>query len=107
MRDGSQRAKRSLLIGDESNLSISLTLWGDTCEAQNYQVGQIIAFKACRVSDYQGKSLNASNALQDIVINLRHPRALDLRKWLQVSSAYDMKSAIRSLTNSGEIGNRD
>ena len=32
LKDGSSRDKRTLLIGDESNFSISLTLWGPACE---------------------------------------------------------------------------
>ena len=82
LKDGSgQRAKRALLIGDESNISISATLWGDTCEAHGYEVGQVIALKACRVSDFNGKSLNASSDPRDIVLNLKHPRATELAKW--------------------------
>ena len=72
LKDGSQRAKRELLIGDETNISIMVTLWGDICEAQPYKAGQVIALKACRISDYNGKCLNASSDMQDIVLNLKH-----------------------------------
>ena len=81
LKDGSTRDKRSLTIGDETNVSIGLTLWGEACEAHRYGVGQIIAFKACRISEYNGKSLNASWSPSDIVLNVKHPRALELAKW--------------------------
>ena len=84
-----------------------MTLWGDVCEAQNYQVGQVVALKACRVSDYNGKSLNASSSQQDIALNLRHPRAMELQRWSQGTPEREMKSAMRSLTTATEAGGRD
>lgn len=76
MKDGTQRDKRTLIVGDESKISISVTLWGSACEAHDYQIGQVIALKSCRVSEYNGKSLNASSDPNDISFNMRHPRAL-------------------------------
>lgn len=78
MKDGNSRDKRTLLIGDEGNVSIGVTLWGTACEAHNYEVGQVIAFKACRVSEYNGRSLNASSDPSDTFISPKNPRALDL-----------------------------
>ena len=78
-------------------MSINVTLWGASCDAHRYEVGQVIAFKACRVSEFKGKSLNASNDAADIVINPRHPRAAALKKWHDGAT----KSAVRSLSNTG------
>ena len=61
LKSGESRDKRQLTIGDESNVSISVTLWGSVCEAHDYQIGQIVALKGCRVSEYNGRSLNASS----------------------------------------------
>ena len=36
MKDGNVRDKRTLIIGDESFKSISITLWGDACHAHDY-----------------------------------------------------------------------
>ena len=44
LKDGGTKDKRSLTIGDESNTSISLTLWGDLCEKYPLSEGQIVAF---------------------------------------------------------------
>lgn len=55
-----------------------VTLWGDSCESHDFQVGQVVALKACRVSEYNGKSLNASSDAADIVLNLSHKRAAEL-----------------------------
>ena len=81
LRSGEQRLKRTLVVGDDMKVSIGLTLWGDTCEAYQFEVGQIVAFKSCRVSEYQGRSLNSSGDPRDITINPRHSRALELQKW--------------------------
>lgn len=73
MRDGKERDKRTLTIGDESNKCINVTLWGPVVEAHPYRTGQVIALKSCRVSDFNGKSLNASSHGEDIYIeSIRH-----------------------------------
>ena len=73
MKDGTMRDKRSLTIGDESHASIGVTLWGTVAQAHPYSSGQVIAMKNCRVSNYNGKSLNASSHADDIVIgSIKH-----------------------------------
>ena len=62
LKDGSQREKRALTVADDGNLSISLTVWGENCDLKGFVAGKIVAFKSCRVSDFGGKSLNASNS---------------------------------------------
>ena len=89
LRDGNQKDKRSLVIGDESNTSISLTLWGDVCDKFDLKQGDIVAFQNCRVSDYQGKSLNSSANPQDITLDStkqKHKRFSELRKWLSTKT---------------------
>lgn len=47
---------------DDSNCSIQITLWGENvCKRFVLQVGELIAMKAARVSDFNGKSLNYSD----------------------------------------------
>ena len=79
------------VIGDESRVCIGITVWGDACEAQDYAVGQILALKACRVSDYSGKSLNASWDVRDLVLNLKHPRTAELISWQKGKSPSEMR----------------
>ena len=73
-RDDQLRDKQTLTIGDESNTSIELTLWGETCECQDFQEGQVVAFQNCRVSNFSGKSLNASWDVNDVILGVKHPR---------------------------------
>ena len=106
LRSGEQRLKRTLIVGDDMKVSIGLTLWGDTCEAYQYEIGQIVAFKSCRVSEYQGRSLNASGDPRDITINPRHSRALELQKWQKGSTVSKLKSDMRSLGGEGPVSKR-
>lgn len=57
--------KRTLIIADDSNVSINITLWGDHCKNEFIE-GDIVAFTQVRVSDYGGRSIN-SNASSTIV----------------------------------------
>ena len=81
LKGGTMKDKRTMTIGDEDNISIAVTLWGDVCEANQYREGDIIALRYCSVSEYQGKSLNASPDLSDISFNIKHPRCLDLQRF--------------------------
>ena len=105
MKDGKTREKRTLTIGDESNVSINVTLWGSVVEAHRYNAGQVIAFKSCRVSDFNGKSLNASSHGEDIFIgSIRHPRADELKQWSAGQTMNDLRGEMRAL---GEAPDRD
>ena len=101
LKDGSQRAKRDLVVGDETNVSIGITLWGDVCESQNFEVGKIIALKGCRVNDYRGKSLNASSEPQDISLNIKHKRTDELTRWQEGKTVDGMKRDMKALTGEG------
>jgi len=47
---------------DNTEKAISLTLWGDAmCDKCTMQVGEIIAIKAARCSEFGGRSLNAAD----------------------------------------------
>ena len=75
-KTGESRDKRNLLIGDDSNFSITITLWGETATKLDLKAGQLIACKQCKVSEYSGRSLNGGSSLSDYVIGtVSHPRA--------------------------------
>lgn len=99
MRDGKVKSKRTITIGDESNSCIGVTLWGVVADAHSYQAGQVIALKNCRVSDYNGKSLNATSFPSDIVIGttLREKRKDELEAWMLGSAVGDLKDTMRQI----------
>ena len=108
MRDGAMKDKQTMVIGDESNVSIPVTLWGDACNANLFREGLVVAFRGCRVSDYQGKSLNASGTPGDVIVNMqKNVRAIALSKFSQEKSASKMKSEMRALGGiQGEGGSK-
>ena len=85
LKSGESKDRLNLVIADDSNHSVPITVWGELCMiAQNkFRLGDVVAFKQCRVSDYNGKSLNASSNEKDFVLNVKNPRALQISKWFQ------------------------
>lgn len=60
LKSGQSKMRKHVQIVDDSEKSISITLWGeDMCDQCNLQVGDIMGLKSARCSEYQGKSLNA------------------------------------------------
>lgn len=80
LKDGSNRDKRSITIGDDTESSIDVTVWGELAN-EAFNAGQVIAFKGCRVSEFNGKSLNASFDRSDTIFKVNHPRAKELARW--------------------------
>jgi len=88
-----------LTIGDESNSCIGVTLWGPVTEAHSFRSGQVIALKNCRVSDYNGKSLNASSSPSDIVLEkaVRDKRAQELERWMLGADVGSLRDNMRPI----------
>ena len=76
--------KRTLVLCDESNKSVEMTLWEtdavkfDEQKLQNYP---IVAIKGARVSDFGGKSLNCRGNI--VIAPFKEPKAVSLRSWWQ------------------------
>lgn len=70
--------KRTITLCDDTGVSINATLWGEAA-SQELQVGDILACKAARVSDYGGKSLNLGD--DNIVNPAGEPRCQALMAW--------------------------
>ena len=60
-----------MTLGDEGKVCIDVALWGaEISDRFNLQVGQVIALKACRISEYAGRTLNASSDVNDVSVDL-------------------------------------
>lgn len=72
LKSGDTKERLNITIADDTNHSVPVTVWGDMCQpiSQKLQQGDIVAFKSSRVSEYQGRGLNASPAASDIVTNV-------------------------------------
>ena len=82
------------------------------CErSTDLKIGDILAVKGARVSEFGGKSLNAADDHSILFIDMIHERCKSLKTWyneLMSSGQSDPLQAIRSLTlksNKGEGGN--
>ncbi|KAF2639903.1 replication protein-like protein A 70 kDa DNA-binding subunit [Massarina eburnea CBS 473.64] len=72
--------KRDLILADDSQTSVKLTIWGQQAQAFDAPLESIIAFKGVKVSDFGGKSLSllsAGNMTTDPDIDEAHK----LRGW--------------------------
>ncbi len=81
------------------------------CErSTNLAIGDILAVKGARVSEFGGKSLNAADDHSILFANMNHERCKSLKTWyteLMASGQAEPLQAIRSLTlktNKGEGG---
>ncbi len=60
LKAGGTKDRRNITLADESNLTISVSLWGKNA-AKLFEFGSVVAIKGARVSDYGGKSLNCGD----------------------------------------------
>jgi replication factor A1 len=105
--DGSQKDKRNITLADETNTSISCTLWNQAAHIEELEVGTFIAMKNARISEYQGCSMNSSNDTADVKLNIQHPRVQQLRKWFSSRSLQDHLKEISPLTQGGAMSGGD
>ena len=68
---------------DESNLQITISFWGSLARRDDYQENMILAVKAARVSDYNGKSLNAGDEQTQVYLEPKHVRTTKLKQWFK------------------------
>lgn len=81
MKDGSMKPKRTLDLVDNSSpegVGIQFTVWGDESRV-NYNVGDVIAIKAGKLSMWSGKSLSSGFGGK-LMINddIPHPKYREL-----------------------------
>eukprot|EP00730_Choanoeca_flexa_P015695 TRINITY_DN7264_c0_g1_i2.p1 TRINITY_DN7264_c0_g1~~TRINITY_DN7264_c0_g1_i2.p1 ORF type:complete len:630 (+),score=196.44 TRINITY_DN7264_c0_g1_i2:74-1891(+) len=80
---GNEMSKRDIVLVDKGNSAINCTLWGDEAigfEDQGGVQGAVIAIKAAKVSDYNGRSLSVSSQSM-FLLNPNIPEAHQLKGW--------------------------
>lgn len=78
--------KRDFQIADETMCQISCTLWGEKATNMELNVGDVMALKGVKVSDYSGRSLST---LQSSAVdrNPEIPESFQLRGWFETNHA--------------------
>ena len=79
--NGVQKDRRNVTIVDKSKIQIQVSLWGQNARLNGYEVGQTIAIRGARVSDYGGKTLNSGDEHSQLHIDLDHPKTQELKEW--------------------------
>jgi replication factor A1 len=97
--------RRNIMLADESGLKIAVALWGNLANMFDLQVGQVLAVRSARVSDYGGKSLNSGDDHSQIYIDPDHNRTLELQKWHAACGDQGLQSL--TAAGGGEGGSRD
>lgn len=99
-KDGRDLAKRNITLVDTTDRAIEVTLWGD--HATNFQRPDgeehpVLVVKACKVSDYNGKSLGSSYNSR-IEFNPAIEKTRELREWWDNQDVSQITTRIHSLT---------
>lgn len=87
-KNGTETQRRILHLKDMSGRSVELTLWGNFCNAEGQSLQNmcdsglfpVLAVKAGRVNDFNGKSLGTISTSQ-LFIEPNYPEAHSLRRW--------------------------
>jgi len=80
-RNQGPRQRRQFLIVDNSQASVSVSLWGEKADIQ-FGVGSVIFIRNAKVSDFSGRSLDL-NAGSFLEANPDDKRAFQLKAWYQ------------------------
>lgn len=86
---GQELRKRALTLVDKTLCQVEVTLWGDQAEKYDeVTLGaySVVAIKACKVSDFGGRSLSSSFQSQ-LFLNPDHAEAHQLRAWYDANGA--------------------
>lgn len=89
-KNGTETQKRVLHLKDMSGRSVELTMWGNFCNAEGLEVQQmcdsgvfpVLAVKAGRVSEFNGKSVGTISSSQ-LIIEPDFPEAHRLKQWFE------------------------
>lgn len=81
--NGDIQYKRVLNITDQSNIIISLNLWGNLVRDFNYKPGCVVIAQQAKVDNKKGTSLTAKY----LYVNHRVTKATELKKWY-IQNAY-------------------
>eukprot|EP00835_Amoeboradix_gromovi_P005606 NODE_543_length_6878_cov_0.317008.p3 type:complete len:322 gc:universal NODE_543_length_6878_cov_0.317008:5298-6263(+) len=75
--------KRELILVDDSNFKVSLTLWNDkaTLFTPDSSGITILLLKNVRVTEYNGRSLSTAGNTITMINDFSNPRALKLKEW--------------------------
>lgn len=110
-KDGSETQKRSMMVKDQSNRSIEMTLWGKFSTNEGTQLEEalgtgnhpVVAVKAARVGDYNGRSLGSIGSTQVVINPTDVSEAATLKQWFE-NGGFKLEST--PLSGAGGMGTK-
>ncbi|CAK9440426.1 uncharacterized protein LODBEIA_P45260 [Lodderomyces beijingensis] len=72
--------RRDITIVDETGFAIDVGLWNNTALDFNVEEGTVIAFKGCKVSDFNGRTLGLTQS-GSLIPNPGTPESYQLKGW--------------------------
>lgn len=105
---GKELFKRDLTLADDSGCSIKLTLWGEKAKSDeyNWQEKHILAAKAVKIGDYNGRSLSILNN-SSLTLNPDIEEGKALWEWGQAQYKGDISAIATSSLSAGGGGGAD
>ena len=89
--------KRAVMLCDDTQLSIELTLWGEQAEKYNEGVldsHPVLAIKNCKISNFGGKTLSTTFNSQIFLNPHDRPEAVRLQQWWAAQGGHTQFTAL-------------
>jgi len=95
--------KRDLVLVDDSNTEIQMTLWGDRAreDGGQWMSNPVIAVKGVKVSDYNGRSLSLLQSSNFSTDTTDSPEAGRLRQWWSANQGNVQTTSISAKSGGG------
>ena len=90
--------RRDITIVDETGFAVDVGLWNNTAVDFSVEEGTVIAFKGCKVSDFNGRSLSLTQA-GSIVPNPGTPESYQLKGWFDNVGVKENFKSMKTETN--------
>lgn len=90
--------RRDITIVDETGFAVDVGLWNNTAVDFSVEEGTVIAFKGCKVSDFNGRSLSLTQA-GSIVPNPGTPESYQLKGWFDNIGVKENFKSMKTETN--------
>ena len=112
-KDGNETKKRVIVLRDNSGASIDCTLWGNYANEPGDRLHQevimnnkrpVIAIKAARVGDYNGKTISTTSATALVIDPLDVAEAAMLRSWYDNEGMHAQAHALSNVRGAGGAG---
>ncbi|KAI5960595.1 RFA1 [Candida pseudojiufengensis] len=93
--------RRDITIVDETGFAIDVGLWNNTAVDFNIEEGTVIAFKACKVTDFNGRTLGLTQS-GSLIPNPGTPESYQLKGWYDSKGVNENYKSLKAETTSAK-----